>query len=57
MEQNKTNSLLFCIVYYLLWYTVLNEYICGQCRSKGGEVEVYTLGADGGSVSTHFAVP
>jgi len=38
MEQNKTISLLFCIVHYLLQYTVLNEYICGQCRSKGGEV-------------------
>jgi len=25
-------------------YTVLNEYICGQWRSKEGEVGVYTPG-------------
>jgi len=27
-------TLLLIIVYYLLQYTVLNEYICGQWRSK-----------------------
>jgi len=34
----------YYIVYYLLQYAVLNEYICGQWRSKGRDVEIYAPG-------------
>jgi len=45
------------IVYYLLQYTLLNEYICGQWRRKGGEVEYTPLGAGGGAFQhTHCTV-
>jgi len=39
------NIVTYSIIYYLLQHTVLNEYICGQWRSKGGEVvRIYSPG-------------
>jgi len=53
------NNVAYYIVYYLLQYAVLNEYICDQWRSKEGEVGYTPIGAGGRGISTFntLAVP